>query len=82
MEVLSKSTEKKDRKKKLGLYKKSGVKEYWMLDVEKRSLVIYRFNEKDIPMICGWDEPVPIGIYEGRLKIDFSYVKRLIEQVN
>lgn len=82
LEVLSKSTAKKDKIKKVELYKRAGVREYWMLDTEKRNLVIYRFDKYEYPMICGWDEPVPIGIYEGKLKIDFSYVKRLIDQIN
>ncbi|GHU74829.1 hypothetical protein FACS1894188_04330 [Clostridia bacterium] len=41
VEVLSRSTEKKDRGSKKSVYEKYGVKEYWLVDVVKRSIEIY-----------------------------------------
>ena len=81
LEVLSKPTTRKDMTIKMSLYKKAGVKEYWLLDPEKRRLQIYRFDQGETPIICGLDKPQPIGIYDGRLEIDFTYVNRLLDKI-
>lgn len=31
-------------------------------------------------MICGLEEPVPIGIYDGKLLIQFETIREWIEQ--
>ena len=41
VEVVSKSTERKDRREKLETYAKYGVKEYWIVDPIKKSLEVY-----------------------------------------
>ncbi|GMT49788.1 MAG: hypothetical protein IEMM0008_1327 [bacterium] len=41
VEVLSKSTEKKDRGIKFKAYEKFGVKEYWLVDPRKRSMEVF-----------------------------------------
>lgn len=52
-----------------------------MVDPEKRRLQIYRFDQGETPIICGLDKPQPIGIYDGRLEIDFTYVNRLLDKI-
>ena len=48
VEVLSTSTKSKDMTAKLELYKKSGVSEYWIVDIENKRILQYIFSEKDI----------------------------------
>ncbi len=48
VEVLSRSTRRKDMVKKLDLYMQTGVKEYWMVDPDKKELSIYNFEKHDI----------------------------------
>ncbi|WP_089282592.1 type II toxin-antitoxin system prevent-host-death family antitoxin [Anaerovirgula multivorans] len=49
VEVLSPSTKGKDMVSKLNLYMKSGVSEYWIVDLENRSIIQYSFSqERDI----------------------------------
>ncbi|HWP96578.1 MAG TPA: type II toxin-antitoxin system prevent-host-death family antitoxin [Syntrophomonadaceae bacterium] len=49
VEVLSPSTKGKDMAAKLNLYMKSGISEYWIVDLENRSIVQYSFSkERDI----------------------------------
>jgi Uma2 family endonuclease len=49
VEVISPSTRGKDMAVKLQLYMKSGVAEYWIVDVEKKSVAQYSFTrERDI----------------------------------
>ncbi|MFZ3130520.1 MAG: type II toxin-antitoxin system prevent-host-death family antitoxin [Desulfosporosinus sp.] len=49
VEVLSPSTKGKDMVKKLNLYMKSGVLEYWIVNLENKSILQYSFSQdKDI----------------------------------
>ena len=48
VEVLSPSTRSKDMTKKLSLYMKSGIKEYWIVDLKNRKVFIYIFCDKSI----------------------------------
>jgi Uma2 family endonuclease len=43
MEVLSKSTRKYDLGQKFELYRQFGAKEYWVLDIDARSVTIFDF---------------------------------------
>lgn len=46
VEVLSPSTKAKDMVIKLNLYMKSGIREYWIVDLEKKSVLQYSFSEE------------------------------------
>lgn len=46
IEVLSISTRSKDMITKLNLYMKSGVAEYWIVDLDKRKITQYSFTEE------------------------------------
>ncbi len=46
VEVLSPSTRRKDQVLKLNLYMKSGVQEYWIVDLEKKIIFQYCFNQE------------------------------------
>lgn len=46
VEVLSPSTKGKDMINKLNLYMKSGVLEYWIVDLEKKKITLYSFTEE------------------------------------
>lgn len=48
VEVLSRSTRRKDMLKKLDLYMQTGVKEYWMVDPDKKEVAVYSFEKHDI----------------------------------
>jgi len=46
VEVLSHSTKGRDMIKKLDLYMQTGVKEYWIVDTEKKEVYVYCFEKK------------------------------------
>jgi Uma2 family endonuclease len=48
VEVLSPSTRTKDMNKKFELFRMTGVLEYWMVDVEKKTIYVYRFEENSV----------------------------------
>lgn len=45
VEVLSPSTAKHDRRTKLKIYEKHGVKEYWIVDTMNRSIEVYQLKD-------------------------------------
>ena len=45
VEVLSRSTARLDKGPKLRVYARSGVKELWLVDKERKEVVVYRFAE-------------------------------------
>lgn len=80
VEVISPSTKKKDYTKKLAKYMEAGVREYWILDPYQKRLLVYFFEGDVFPVIYGFDQPVPVGIYNGDLVIDFSNIAKWIEE--
>ena len=80
VEVISPSTKKKDYTKKLAKYMEAGVREYWILDPYQKRLLVYFFEGDVFPVIYEFDQPVPVGIYNGDLVIDFSNIAKWIEE--
>ena len=65
VEVLSESTRRYDKTKKLDLYVESGVKEYWIIDPEKRRVHKYVTVPKFDDMTYSFGEDIPVSICEG-----------------
>ena len=72
VEVLSSSTKKKDMALKLAKYENAGVKEYWMVDPDKLKIIVYDFAHDYDVSIYGFEDKVPVGLYDGKLQIDFK----------
>lgn len=70
-EVLSPSTAKIDGNLKLRKYLAAGVKEYWIVDTERRRVISHFHEDGYIPFIYSMDEAVPVKIYGEELKIRF-----------
>lgn len=80
MEVLSPSTRRKDCLKKLEKYENAGVREYWILDPDKKKLLCYFFEEDLTPIIYGLDGEVPVRLYDGKLMIQMQRIAKWIEE--
>lgn len=68
VEVLSPSTKSKDMVTKLNLYMKSGVREYWMVDLENKNITQYTFtSEKELEDVRSFKEgdAIKSTIFEG-----------------
>jgi prevent-host-death family protein len=48
VEVLSPSSKKHDMLRKLDLYTKTGISEFWLVDTEKKGIYVYVFEDKNI----------------------------------
>ena len=74
VEIVSDSTRAKDMYMKLAKYKEAGVREYWIVDPEKRKVLVYCYEDEDRIAVYGMDEKVPVGISGGDLEIDFAEI--------
>lgn len=74
IEVLSPSTSKKDCRLKLYKYGEAGVREYWIIDPKRKSIVVYDFEHSDIPSIYSFDDKVPVQIWDCQCQVDFSEI--------
>ncbi|MDR0908548.1 MAG: Uma2 family endonuclease [Spirochaetaceae bacterium] len=76
LEILSPSSKMNDNKRKKDKYLEAGVREYWILDPDRKELTVFKYGlENDIPVyhpqIFKGDAVVPVGILDN-LSIDLS----------
>lgn len=82
LEILSKSTRKKDLSIKLGKYIDAGVREYWIIDPDKELLITYDLSEEDyVPNVHSLTGSVPVAISDGELQIDLEPVAESIKEL-
>lgn len=76
VEVLSPSTRRRDKNLKLYKYTKAGVREYWMVDPEKKNIVVYVENgQEDYDVfVYTFENEVPVHILDDECKIDFKEI--------
>ena len=74
IEILSASTRWRDLTLKLRKYKNAGVREYWIIDPDDEQVVVYYFEEDDLPHITEYRSSVPVRISEGKCEIDFGKI--------
>lgn len=80
LEILSGSTRKKDMTVKLMKYMEAGVREYWVIDPEKRLLIVYISEEEGIPRIYPLQGDVGMNLYGGNLRINLNEINNLIDR--
>jgi len=66
VEILSPSNTAIEMERKLKLYQKAGVKEYWVVDPENQGLTAFQFQKKVISMkTYGSADSVPVAVLPG-----------------
>lgn len=78
IEILSKSTSKKDLTDKFDIYQHAGVQEYWVVHPTAETVIPYRLNKKGKyealrpnPFVTG--EKIPVGVLKG-FEVDLGEV--------
>lgn len=66
IEIVSPGSKPRDYMTKLFKYRTAGVREYWIVDPEKKMVTVYAFEKDEVEQYF-FGEDVPVGIYE-----DFS----------
>ena len=83
-EVLSPSSRKKDSYIKLGKYSNANVREYWLVDPDKKRIVVYDFANEELAKVYTFKEKVPVSIFNGHCEVDFAeiyeYIRFLYEE--
>ena len=79
VEVLSKSTKKKDSVVKLHKYMNAGVKEYWIIDPVRKVVIVYHFESDVYPVMYGFDTKIPVGIWGEDCVIDFNEIYEYVQ---
>jgi len=69
IEVTSPSSKFYDETTKLNKYKKSGVREYWIVEPDEEKVIVY-FFEKNFLSYYDFGDLIPVNIYNGDLVID------------
>ncbi|MCR5509777.1 MAG: Uma2 family endonuclease [Lachnospiraceae bacterium] len=72
IEVTSPATRKRDYNEKRSKYMKNGVREYWVIDLEKEAVSVYLAENPDIAGLYGFGTDIPVNIYNGDLKIQIE----------
>ncbi len=78
IEVLSPSTRRKDMQLKMYKYAGAGVREYWMVDPEKKLIVQYDLEHLEIPAIYNFQSVIPVLIWGGACRIDLGEMDETI----
>ncbi|KAA5807898.1 Uma2 family endonuclease [Thermoanaerobacterium thermosaccharolyticum] len=76
IEIASPSSLSRDYVVKVNLYQNSGVKEYWIVNPHKKSIIVFRMNQNDEYNEVdqySFDDTIKVGIFED-LKIDFKNI--------
>lgn len=76
VEILSPSTKALDHEIKWKKYKETGVREYWIVDPDKRKIYVYTFEDLGVADIAVYTfrDRVPVGISEGHCSVDFAAI--------
>jgi len=73
-EILSPSNTAAEMQRKFNLYRDAGVREYWVLDIEYKTLTVYLFEgETLISRTYGEKDTAPVNVLNG-LSIELSSV--------
>lgn len=81
VEVLSPSTRKKDMFKKMQKYTDAGVREYWLVDPDKRKVIVYDLENMEIPSIYPFTSPIPVKIWNNECLVDFTDVSEMLDDL-
>lgn len=75
IEILSPSTRQHDRLTKLNLYQRAGVREYWIVDPEEKTVIVMTLEDGEhyAPTAYSSQATIPVGVLED-CKIDLKPV--------
>lgn len=84
VEVLSPSTRSRDLLLKAYKYHRAGVHEYWIVDPEKKRILVYNYDKDPdgtVNTAYSFDDIVPIGFSGGTCMVDFSRAAAILRRL-
>lgn len=64
IEIVSPSSKRMDYLRKTNLYLYAGVREYWIVDPIRETVITYRQEDDGVPVVHQFGETIPVEIYE------------------
>ena len=80
-EVVSPSTRRMDISIKNGKYAQAGVREYWVVDPGTRTIMVFKYEEKDEVQLYTFQDRVPVGIFDGNVQVDFAGIGEILDEM-
>lgn len=71
IEIVSPGSKAMDYYTKLSLYREAGVREYWIIDPLRKTVLVYDMAHDNGPVFHSFTDIIQVNIYDD-LKIDFS----------
>ena len=78
IEIVSPSNWYVDVLKKKEKYESAGVREYWMVFPKEEKITVCQFD-KNIQADYSFHDTIPVGIWDGKRKIDFTDILKRLE---
>jgi Uma2 family endonuclease/transcriptional regulator with XRE-family HTH domain len=78
VEVLSESNWYHDVVRKERKYRNAGVREYWIVVPEKRTVLVYKFEKGALPTEYTFQDKIPVGIWDCKCVVDFAVLSEKI----
>jgi len=82
IEVLSPSTRNKDILIKSGKYQRAGVREFWLIDPDAETILVFDFEQNVSMKLYTFNDKVPVGIYDGDCVVDFPLIRESCSFLN
>ncbi len=79
IEILSKSTRRKDMFLKNKKYAFSGVREYWLIDPDWKQITVYDYQTEAPPAVYSFEDKIPVRIFDDDCRIDFKEIYEFIK---
>ena len=70
-----------DFAKKMVKYDNAGVREYWIVDLQKKKVVTYHLEEDPMPSLYTFRDKIPVQIFDEKLEIDFAGFADVLESI-
>lgn len=77
IEIISPKNSKRDLKDKFEIYQEHGVREYWIVNPNDENVSVFDLDENGKYQLRGMhseDDKIPVGIFNGDLKVDLTEV--------
>ena len=82
-EIMSPSSRSRDSVLKLNKYMKAGIREFWLIDPENKTVIVYLANGNGEGVhsfqLYTFHDIIPVGLSGGECKVDFRIVARAVE---
>lgn len=85
IEILSPSNPENDLWRKRELYRRHGVREYWIINPLEERVYVFRYQDNPardaLPDEYSFEDEVPVAISDGSCKVDFTKIHRKLHQL-